>query len=414
MRFGVGLALAWGVAGCAPDVSDPGDAPAPADRMAKAGETGDERAELLGPFLADYWRLPVPTQGSPPEGFSAAEASLDPQACGACHPDQLREWQTSLHAGAYSPGFAGQLLEGDLAEPDSLRHCQTCHAPLAEQQPWDATGDPEPAYDAALRAQGIVCASCHVRSQRRYGPPRRAGLPATSGPAPHAGFEVRPEFEQAHFCAECHHFFDDEGVAGKPLQNTFAEWRASPAAAEGRSCQSCHMPERAHTWRGIHDAEMVRSGVDVAWDVEPSADPLRATLVLENRDVGHAFPTYVTPRVFLAIWQLDELGQELEGTRASATLGREIDFADWSERFDTRVLPGEQASLAYAKARHPGARELVGRVTVDPAYHYRGVFESLLESLGSEEARGQIARALEGANAAPYVLFESRRSLPLN
>ena len=33
---------------------------------------------------------------------------------------------------------------------------------------------------------------------------------------------------------------------------------ASRHAREGRACQACHMPERRHLWRGIHDPEMVK------------------------------------------------------------------------------------------------------------------------------------------------------------
>jgi len=377
------------------------------------GQGGNDREEVLGGFLSEHWRLPVPAQGGAPADLSALERSLLPSDCGACHPKQYREWQGSLHAGAFSPGFAGQLVEGRLAEAPQLRRCQTCHAPLAEQQPILESGEAEPAYDASLRAQGIVCAGCHRRSHRVFGPPRRPELPPLAAVLPHAGFEERAEFQESRFCAECHHFFDDEGVAGKPLQNTWAEWRASPAAAAGRTCQSCHMPDRAHSWRGIHDPEMVRSGVQVGWDAfEPDAEWVRATLVLTNRDVGHAFPTYVTPRVFLEAWQVDAEDGEIAGTRSRATIGREIDFSAWQERFDTRVLPGESMRLDYAQARHSRARTLIGRVTVDPAYHYRGVFESLLASLESGTARDLIAQALERANEAPYVLTETRRALP--
>lgn len=379
----------------------------------EAGGVGNAREEVLGAFLSAYWRVPVPAQGAAPEGFSAAERSLHPRECGACHPEQHRQWQGSLHAGAYSPGLAGQLVEGRLSEAARLRSCQSCHAPLAEQQPERESGEAEPAYDAALRGQGIVCASCHVRAHRHFGPPRRPGLPPLAEALPHGGFEARTEFEESRFCAECHQFFDDEGVAGKPVQNTWAEWRASPAAAAGRSCQSCHMPDRAHTWRGIHDPEMVRAGVDVEWvSIDLAADPLRAALVLSNRDVGHAFPTYVTPRVFLEIWQVGAAGRELDGTHSRVTIGREIDFGAWQERFDTRVLPGESMRLDYEQARHPLARGIVGRVRIDPAYHYRSVFASLLESLESKEALDLMAEALERADAAPYVLTEIRRDLP--
>jgi hypothetical protein len=392
--------------------------------MQGAEAAGAERRHVLGAFLAEHWRLPVPAQGEPPAQWSELEASLAPASCGACHPDQHAQWSRSLHAAAFSPGFSGQLIEGALADAANVRACQTCHAPLAEQQPWRSDGSENPRFDAGLRASGILCASCHVRSQRRYGPPRRADAPAAPEPLPHGGFEARSEFQQSRFCAECHQFFDDPGVNGKPVQNTFAEWQASPQAAAGRSCQSCHMPDRAHRWRGIHDPEMVRGAVAVELTDFAAGDSgrpgnadgaeLRAALVVTSRDVGHAFPSYVTPRVFLALWQIDAAGREIEGTREETTIGRELDFATdpWSEVFDTRIEPGDSARLEYARPREPAAVALLARVTVDPDYHYRGVFESLGESLEDPDARARIREAHRRASQSLYILDEIRRGLP--
>ncbi len=75
------------------------------------GEAGLDREETLGPFLEAHWRFPIPPQGDPPEGSSALESALDPASCGACHPKQFAEWKGTLHAGAFSPGFAGQLID---------------------------------------------------------------------------------------------------------------------------------------------------------------------------------------------------------------------------------------------------------------------------------------------------------------
>jgi hypothetical protein len=374
-----------------------------------------ERARLLGSFLDGYWELPVPPQGEAPGEFSQADASLDPAICGACHPKQHFEWHTSLHARAFSPGFAGQLVEGDLATPLEVRNCQTCHAPLAEQQPYAADLQASRGFDPALRQHGVLCAACHVRTHRRHGPPRRSDAPLPPELVPHGGFEAHTEFMQSRFCAACHQFFDDPGVNGKPLENTFVEWNQSPHAAQGKTCQSCHMPGRAHLWRGIHDPEMVRAAVDVelvAFDL--AGEPLRAALVLRSREVGHAFPTYVTPRVFLRLWQEDVEGRELEGTRVEAVIGREIDFASspWRESFDTRVAPGESVRLDYRVERRAGATALVGRVMVDPDFHYRGVFAALLDTLEAPGARAQIEEAVRRVSDSRYVLSETRRPLP--
>jgi len=380
----------------------------PAPMADAAPEASSERARELGPFLAGHWELPVPPQGEPPEGWSEAEASLDPQVCGACHPKQHQEWSTSLHAGAWSPGFAGQLIEGPLSAPAQRHQCMTCHAPLTEQR-----------TDVELREKGIVCASCHVRSHTRYGPPRRPELPPVEGPLPHGGFEEREEFTEARFCATCHQFFDDPGVNGKPIENTYAEWKAwsESEAGDGRTCQSCHMPDRAHLWRGIHDPEMVRSGVsaglvpvDAGLAAEPGG-PIAAALVVKSHDVGHAFPTYVTPRVFLAAWQEDASGEPVAGTREEATIARIVDFSTSREVQDTRVLPGESVKLDYAGPRAAEAVALVGRVTVDPGYHYRGVFENLRTSYQDPEARRLMEEAHQRTVESPYVLYELRREL---
>lgn len=373
-----------------------------------------EREATLGPFLSQHWRLPVPPQGAPPAGVSPPEATLDPAVCGACHPEQYAQWSGSLHATAFSPGFAGQLLEGELAAPFELRACQACHAPLAEQQPYDETLRSNAAYDPRLRGHGIVCAACHVRAHRYFGPPRRPGLAPAPEPAPHGGFRARDEYLESRFCAECHQFFDDPGIAGKPLENTFAEWRASPQAAAGRHCQGCHMPDRRHLWRGIHDPEMVRGAVDVAlFPGDLGAEPLSASLVLRNRDVGHAFPTYVTPRVELQVFQADAAGEELPGTRVSAAIHREVDIAAGSELSDTRVPPGGSVRLDYAHPRVRGARALVGRVVVDPDFHYRGVFEALRGGYADPEANRLIDEALRRVADSGYLLVERREPLPV-
>jgi hypothetical protein len=159
---------------------------------------------------------------------------------------------------------------------------------------------------------------------------------------------------------------------------------------------------------------MVRSAVAVDLvTIALDGDEVTAALVLANRDVGHAFPTYVTPRVFLAVWQIDRDGHELAGTRIEVAIGREVDFgaSPWREVFDTRVAPGESVKLDYTADRSRGATAIVGRVTVDPDYHYRDVFESLLTTLEDPTARAQIDDALRRSTESTYTLTELRRPL---
>ncbi len=79
---------------------------------------------------------------------------------------------------------------------------------------------------------------------------------------------------------------------GKLIENTYEEWKASPQAARGLTCQRCHMPGRRHLWRGIHDPETVRTGVNTGVSgISVAGGMLGARLSLTNTATGHFFPT---------------------------------------------------------------------------------------------------------------------------
>ena len=267
-------------------------------------------AESVADFLNRHWRRPLEPQGAPPPWFSALEASLQPEACGSCHPQQLADWRTSWHAASMGPGVAGQLVEMLDSDPPAALSCFSCHAPLAEQAPLVAGPGglaKNPRHDATLQPRGLACAACHVRGHERFGPPRRDGAPTSAAPRerlPHNGVTRAPAFLASEFCQSCHQFTPDGfALKGKLLENTYGEWKASRFARQGTQCQDCHMPDRRHLWRGIHDPEMVRSGLTITVNTgAPRYRPgetARVVLRVQSTRVGHAFPTYVTPRVVL-------------------------------------------------------------------------------------------------------------------
>ena len=126
--------------------------------------------------------------------------------------------------------------------------CPACRAGPADPRQRRARAQPRSGH--ASQSQGVVCASCHVRGHQRFGPPRRDGTVASRAPReslPHNGLTRTTAFLRSEFCASCHQFAPN-GLAlnGKLLENTFEEWRASPAARRGQQCQDCHMPDRRH------------------------------------------------------------------------------------------------------------------------------------------------------------------------
>ena len=371
---------------------------------------------FAGPTVADFirrhWAAPIPPQGPPPAGWSAGESSLAPEACGSCHPTQYGDWRASVHAASMGPGVAGQLAEMLETDPNTALSCQTCHAPLAEQRPLmgSPTGlIPNPDFDPALRDRGLVCAGCHVRAHQRFGPPRRDGSLASAPGVPHGGATRARAFLSSEFCRGCHQFTPDGlSLNGKLLENTYEEWRASAFARKGVHCQDCHMPDRRHLWRGIHDRDMVSSGVTI--DVTPTARRYRVgeaftlTLTLRNTRVGHAFPTYVVPRIVLRGELLDESDAPMAGSRRETVIAREVTLDLARETSDTRLLPGRAATLVLrGRVDRPGVRARLS-VIVEPDAFYTRFFETLLAQ-GAGRGESRIREALENTRRSPFTLF---------
>ena len=190
--------------------------------------------------------------------------------CRNCHPNHYEEWSASQHAYAQlSPVFNamhGTLLKrtnGTLGD-----FCIRCHTPIGMQ-----TG--EPLFVSNLERsqpsrEGVTCAVCH-RIRRDYGKVSgRIGLAEgrlevpVSGPTGGAelrrvlsepdAFQRRSDGEEtlgihtdvlemtsltsASFCGSCHDVTSPQGVR---LEEAFSEYRHTPAAAEGVTCQDCHM-----------------------------------------------------------------------------------------------------------------------------------------------------------------------------
>jgi len=378
-------------------------------------------ADAIDDFVARHWKRPLDAQGPPPVRATPLEASLHPEACASCHPQQYADWRTSTHAASMGPGVAGQLVELLASDPESALGCQNCHAPLAEQRPldWDGTRAGASAiYDPRLRHRGLVCAGCHVRGHERFGPPRRDGSLESVAPRdtlPHNGVTRSPAFLGSKFCAGCHQFEPDGfRVNGKLLEDTYEEWRASRFAREGVQCQDCHMPDRRHLWRGIHDPEMVRSGLTIEASTAAArlapGDTVTAMLRVTSTRVGHAFPTYIPPRVVLRGELLDPDGRPLPGSRQERVIARDAELDLATENFDTRLQPGESAVLEYRSVvAAPGVRLRLS-VVVYPDWFYTRFFQALLLQ-GAGRGAEPVREALEATRRSSYVLFE--RDVPL-
>ena len=374
-------------------------------------------------FVNDHFRYPLPPMGEAPKSYKDAERSLLPDSCGSCHPEQYKQWKTTLHAKAMSPGIYGQLVDMWKSNPEQAQSCNECHAPLAEQQKRAKLGAGQitnwrknPVHDPKLEMHGLACAACHVRDWRVYGPQKTEtpeGVNDTTKSGAHAGVERTPFFSRAEFCMGCHqHTFP--GPNGKSIQNTYNEWKSSLWGKEGVSCQSCHMPGRAHLWRGIHDKDMTQSAVqiDVTLGAEARGEIVTAEIKLTNSGAGHYFPTYITPSVEVISKLEDKDGRTLPGSRQINVIERKLSSDFSREIHDTRIPPQESVTFRYRRGRGEGAARLRVRVHVRPDAFYHDFYIQFLKNQNiSDLSRKLIKQARDNAASSSFDIYDEKFEL---
>jgi len=360
--------------------------------------------------FADHWRQPIAIQGPAPAGFDEIESSLDPEDCGQCHESQYSDWIKSRHASASGPGLMGQTHPPFLDET-TIEMCLDCHAPLGEQRMYVRTEKggytKNLSLDNKLLSKGVTCAGCHVRKHKRYGPaPKKPVEP----PLPHGGFVTVENFGSSRFCRPCHQFEKHHRrINGKLVEDTYEQWKKSEYSKRGVSCAGCHMPERRHLWKGIHDPAMVKKGVRI--EAVKRGRVVRVTVT--NSGVGHCFPTYVTPMVVV---------------RSAVTLHGKTELVDekyigWSveldlskENFDTRIRPGQSVSFDFNMPDKAVKGKFTVAVIVYPDRFYNRFFRWILDTKPEGADLAMIGRAFEDTQKSRYVLFsKSWRALgPIN
>jgi hypothetical protein len=249
-----------------------------------------------------------------------------------------------------------------------------------------------------------------VRRHQRYGPP--ASSVALSKP-PHNGFVAEEGFRDSRFCAVCHQFPEQgRSLSGKLIENTYAEWQASPAAQQGNSCQSCHMPAKQHLWRGIHDPDMVARGIRRELEVRRIDDShVSISATLSTPGVGHYFPTYIVPKVNVTLLAVTPQGaREL----TNRVIGRTVSVDMQKEWSDTRIPPGGSIVVKVATLPIKSVRQIKFGVQVNPAEHYIRMFKSMLGggNVRDEQARSLLREALALATAASYALGDVTVNVP--
>lgn len=192
-------------------------------------------------------------------------------SCAACHPKHYKEWAVSQHAYAQlSPVYLSLNNKiNELANGSNGDFCLRCHSPVGAilgETPSESNLDRNP-----TSREGITCVVCH-RINKNYnkasgrialvegpltsvvfGPKGQKELdrvlskpeeyrvvtdPKEKGRQIHAEAKLFSTISDPIFCGTCH---DVTLFNGFRLEEAFSEYRVSPAAAKGITCQDCHM-----------------------------------------------------------------------------------------------------------------------------------------------------------------------------
>jgi len=278
-----------------------------------------------------------------------------PQTCAECHQSHVDEWAISNHAYALvDPVFVAMLDLGQAATEGKLgQFCVQCHTPVglaAGQTPVvidEATGkygQPLDGLDEVAK-HGVSCDVCHSMTDvvepvnaRSVLTPDGTRRGTIKDPVPndaHAS-AFSDLHETSDMCGSCHAVINSKQAR---VEETFPEWAASSFARDGKTCQSCHMPEyvgqaaKDGPQRKVHRHQFV--GVDVslvAPEDFPGYDEMRdlttallkssATLTAEQAKgqpglavsienlAGHALPSGATAerQMWLHVVVTDETG----------------------------------------------------------------------------------------------------------
>ncbi len=190
--------------------------------------------------------------------------------CAPCHADVYREWSVSAHAYAQmSPVFnAMQATILQRTNGTNGDFCIRCHTPVGmnlEEPEFLSNLDRHP-----TSREGITCIVCHRLDQPYgklsgrlpivegglydpvFGPSGNAELqraiesgefnlqtdPERAGRGVHAEAREFTQLSTPGLCGSCH---DVNLVDGFRLEEAFSEYKHTAAAADGVTCQDCHM-----------------------------------------------------------------------------------------------------------------------------------------------------------------------------
>ena len=256
-------------------------------KTASTDGAGDRQAVSAAQIADFHGRYPAATQ------------------CRSCHAEQFKDWSGSFHAQSLTTeGFLRTLpqylefLGSQADDPQAPMACFNCHAPLLKdadraviRQVTDFVRNKE---TSRLQGFEVGCVACHLDKNRGF-----AGPIGKSADNPFHASNFSPSYKAASFCSSCHM----SQASSVSCSDVYSDWTKSEAAGQGKTCQSCHMPEQSglagaggalrtvgsHALAGGRSPAMLQQALTLGLQAAFQKDQLEVRVTIRNL-VPHRVP----------------------------------------------------------------------------------------------------------------------------
>jgi mono/diheme cytochrome c family protein len=387
-------------------------------------------------------------------------AFISAKTCGSCHDQNFNHWRHSMHALAHSePLYDAYFIKASQDSGKELEvFCASCHTPIGVldkeipfPQPLKNIGDTRV---SEIASDGVQCDFCHSISSSKPGKPGNASYVVTRSNVKYGPFkDAVSSFHEtaysklhtsAEFCGNCHDV--DHPGNGIPLETTYKEWKNGPYAAEGVTCQDCHMsrgltkfeaspgkaalsgPDRSHVslhyfagpnllFKNVKEApelralseKLLRSAAEVKIaDLSLNGSSFKLTVDVTNKGAGHSIPTGVTEirQAWLEITAADASGKvffhsgALDAQGNIAASPEPILYYTWVKnaqgQFTTQFWNAVEKTRDHRIPPRATLKESVsmparkGKITITVKLQYRSVSPAGLEEVNAAGTLGDI------------------------
>ena len=174
--------------------------------------------------------------------------------CKRCHLRVFEEWEASAQSRSIVTAAFRVTLERFLASSDkkNTNMCFRCHAPHVLEYGHQTDMFIKEVQSKNPQIDGVGCTQCHLIKEvdpNTHPPHPTYQLEKTifggyKKPAENLAHksEYRELYESSQFCMTCHDSLPNSGKSSN-MPDWLGNWKDTKAEKDGKTCQSCHMPE---------------------------------------------------------------------------------------------------------------------------------------------------------------------------